>query len=939
MNKPYPITRILAIVLIIVLLAGWLPLNSSSAMVSFDNPATTPTPPQVIPPNKIDPNVMRLLQERPGEKVSIIVYMAKQADLSQQALPKGPAVENIDQQCEAVFQTLTQTAANTQGPVISVLQGTLGGVHGVQSSDIESFWIFNGLGATADRDTILKLAALPEVRYIYEDVKITIPPEELQSDEISSTVGGETALPWNLTRIQADRAWNELGYNGKGVVVGIIDTGVDPNHPALKSKYRGNHTYQVYSWHDFVDSSKLRPYDDQGHGTHVAGIILGDDGAGNITGVAPGVEWIAAKAIDAHGQGFSRALMSAMQWMLAPEGVPSLAPDVVNSSWGGPCGSEYFRVALESYRSAGIVPIFAAGNYGPASKSMAQPACLPEAISVGAIDENNTVASFSSRGPSPYGETKPELSAPGVNIRSTFPNGLYAIKKGTSMAAPHVTGVVALIRQAYPNILVDDIEKLLLNKAVDLGPAGLDNDYGWGRVDAYRALGGSVVEQPPGEVTPVAPSGNVSGRQPTFTWNAVSGAASYQLKIDALAGETTTTTHQAAEVCSGTTCSFKIASPLGGWAYTWQVRASNSAGDGPWSDTMSFTVSDGPSLPAATLVSPQGTISETQPVYQWNPANGATRYLLKVNSTSAAIIQNWYQSTDICSASACSARPSTKVTAGSYTWRVQTSNASSDGPWSDFLSFTVNSPTQPTPTLTPTLKPPTPTSTSIPPSTPTYTPTPTPTSTSTSVATPVATPANYDTYIVQPGDYLAKLARRWGVNWLDIATLNNIQYPYIIYVGQTLKIPPSGVQPTPISPPTSTPLPPGPTPVQPTPVTPNPGSETYTVQPGDYLAKLAQQWGVSWIEIATLNNIHYPYIIYVGQVLKKPGSSTPPTPGQPPIPTATPVPNSGQTYIVQPGDYLAKLAQQWGVSWQQIAALNNIYYPYIIYVGQVLKRP
>jgi len=763
MNKPYPIIRILAIVLIIVLLAGWLPLNSSSAMVSFDNPAPTPTPPQVIPPNKIDPNVLRLLQERPGEKVSIIVYMAKQADLSQQTLHKGPAVENIDQQREAVFQTLTQTAANTQGPVISVLrrqevEGTLGGVHGVQSSDIESFWIFNGMGATVDQDTILKLAVMPEVGYIYEDVKITIPPEELQSDEISSTVGGETALPWNLTRIRADRAWNELGYNGKGVVVGIIDTGVDPNHPALKSKYRGNHTYQVYSWHDFVDSSKLRPYDDQGHGTHVAGIILGDDGAGNITGVAPGVEWIAAKALDAHGQGFSRALMSAMQWMLAPEGVPSLAPDVVNSSWGGPCGSEYFRKALQSYRLAGIVPIFAAGNYGPASKSMAEPACLPEAISVGAIGENNTMASFSSRGPSPYGETKPELSAPGVNIRSTFPNGLYAVKKGTSMAAPHVTGVVALIRQAYPNMLVDDIEKLLLNKAVDLGPTGPDNDYGWGRVDAYRALGGRVIEEPPGEVTPVSPSGSVSGRQPTFTWNAVSGAASYQLKIDAMAGETTTTTHQAAEVCSGTTCSFKIASPLGGWAYSWQVRASNSAGDGPWSDILSFTVNS-PTQPTPT---PTPTLTPTQ-------------------------------------------KP-------------------------------------PTPTSTSTLKPATPTSTSIPPSTPTYTPTPTSTS--------VATPVNYDTYIVQPGDYLAELAQRWGVNWLDIATLNNIQYPYIIYVGQTLKIPRNGVQPTPV----------------PT----NPGGGTYTVQPGDYLAKLAQQWGVSWQQIAALNNIYYPYIIYVGQVLKKP---------------------------------------------------------------------
>lgn len=312
------------------------------------------------------------------------------------------------------------------------------------------------------------------------------------------------------------------------------------------------------------------------------------------------------------------------------------------------------------------------------------------------------------------------------------------------------------------------------------------------------------------------------------------------------------------------------------------------------------------------------------------------------------------------------------------------------------------------------------------------TPQPTPVPTVTPQPTPVETPVE-QTYVVRPGDYLAKLAQQWGINWQDLAAYNNISYPYTIYPGQVLKIPraattpmppsatpiytqtptptftasatmtPMLVTPTPILTPSVTPVvinpatqtptsaPSTDTPavvsltptltvtassvpaVTPTPspiatltpsptipwptaipvVTPiptltpvptnQPVEETYIVQPGDYLAKIARMWGVDWRDLAAWNNISYPYVIYSGQVLKKPGSA--PTPLPPPqLPTPTPgapppaTPISG-TYTVQPGDYLVKLARQWGVDWRYLAEINNIYYPYTIYPGQVLKVP
>jgi len=212
------------------------------------------------------------------------------------------------------------------------------------------------------------------------------------------------------------------------------------------------------------------------------------DAGGVAIGVAPGAQWIAAKALSDAGYGYDSWIHAAFEWLLAPAGDPALAPDVVNGSWGYRDDSyEAFQADVQALRAAGIVPIFAAGNEGPDPSSLRSPGSYPEAIAIGATDDLDQVAYFSSRGPSPWGEVKPEVSAPGVQIRSSLPGGTYGVANGTSMAAPHVTGLVALLLQADPTLSVDEVETILTSTALPLGDPIPNNDTGWGRIDAYRA--------------------------------------------------------------------------------------------------------------------------------------------------------------------------------------------------------------------------------------------------------------------------------------------------------------------------------------------------------------------------------------------------------------------------------------------------------------------
>jgi len=269
-----------------------------------------------------------------------------------------------------------------------------------------------------------------------------------------------------------------------------MDSGVDVSHPDLSSRWRGgsNSWYDPYGQH-------ATPADTSGHGTWTTGIMVGGDAGGTSIGVAPGAQWVAVKIFNDQGGSTATAIHQGFQWLLDPDGNPNTAdaPQVVNNSWtfANPGCNLDFEQDLESLRAAGILPVFAAGNGGPYSNSSYSPSNNPSAFAVGAVDNNDQVYAYSSRGPSTCGGSTgpfPELVAPGVNVRTTDRYGLYTNATGTSLAAPHVAGGLALLLSAYPDLDSGMQEQSLINSAVDLGASGPDDVYGYGRLDLYSAF-------------------------------------------------------------------------------------------------------------------------------------------------------------------------------------------------------------------------------------------------------------------------------------------------------------------------------------------------------------------------------------------------------------------------------------------------------------------
>lgn len=355
-----------------------------------------------------------------------------------------------------------------------------------QVSEIRSFWVSPVIAARAS-------PALIEDLSNREDVVQIRPDEPIYLEQTSfSQQGTEAGTAWNLELIGVNLAQQQLGLDGSGVVVANLDTGVDWQHPALLKKYRGYNPHgpaqHLGNWYVATNEPYQVPGDGNGHGTHTMGTMLGDDEAGNRTGVAPGARWIAVKLFNNQGYTYESWIHAAFQWILAPEGNPALAPDIVNCSWGSDIsGDARYRADVAALRSGGILTVFSAGNYGPSPYTIGSPASYPEALSVGAVDQDKFIALFSSRGPSPWNEVKPELSAPGVQIRSTFPGNGYATASGTSMAAPHVAGLAALLLQSNPLLTPDEIEEILQKTAEPLGAVIPNNDFGWGLVNAYAA--------------------------------------------------------------------------------------------------------------------------------------------------------------------------------------------------------------------------------------------------------------------------------------------------------------------------------------------------------------------------------------------------------------------------------------------------------------------
>ena len=349
---------------------------------------------------------------------------------------------------------------------------------------VRSLWIANAVAVTADASAIAALQARADVRSIDADAELPIQLADTGTPEPGVAA---TAAP---------ELWSH-GIDGSGVVVAALDTGVDLTHPQLASRYRGGSN----SWFDPY-GEHAEPMDIHGHGTQVMGVIV----AGTGIGMAPGARFIAARVFNDAGVSTDSAVHLAFQWLLDPDGNPATddAPDVVNASWGAQLATcdRTFEPDLVALRAAHILPVFAAGNDGPGASTDTSPGNLPEAFAVGATATATTIAPFSSAGPSRCdGGQFPALVAAGTGIRSTDRFGFEATAlAGTSFAAPHVAGALALLLQVAPRLSAADQASLLTQSAHDLGPAGADATFGAGSLDvaaAARLLSPTLDFSPP----------------------------------------------------------------------------------------------------------------------------------------------------------------------------------------------------------------------------------------------------------------------------------------------------------------------------------------------------------------------------------------------------------------------------------------------------------
>lgn len=454
-----------------------------------------------------------LLTQRSGQdKVPVLILMAEQADLSE-----AKFIKNKVRKGQYVYETLKNFAQTNQTEVIKVLN---------EMSDVpyRSYFIANIIAAELTPDQMESIATHNTVAQILPNEPLRMDIPIVEQTELSSR-----AVEWGVAHINANSAWS-LGYTGQGVVVGGQDTGYEWDHPALINQYRGYDSETMnadhnYNWHDAITSATGNPCptpspypcDDNNHGTHTMGTMVGDDGGANQIGVAPGAKWIACRNMD-RGDGTPETYLDCFQWFLAPSNLngnnpdPSKAPHVINNSWAcppsegcnGAASIEPLRQAIISLKSAGVVVVVSNGNNGGSCNTTVwPPALFQESFSVGATDINEIIAGFSSKGPAIYNNVsflKPEVSAPGVSVRSSVRNQGYGTSSGTSMAGPHVAGAVALIISANPGLAgqVETIEDILMATATprlstnDCGgiPSGSvpNNTYGHGIINALAAV-------------------------------------------------------------------------------------------------------------------------------------------------------------------------------------------------------------------------------------------------------------------------------------------------------------------------------------------------------------------------------------------------------------------------------------------------------------------
>jgi serine protease AprX len=465
----------------------------------------------------------RVLRDTAGGGVApIVVYLRDQADLS-----RAYAMRDENARGWYVYRTLKAHAARTQAPLRAWLRS--------RHAPYRSFWAANVIVSRGDRALVDELAGRRDVRLIesgraYDGLLAEPLPlrTPLAALEAAPTARARTkGVEWGVDDVHAPALW-ALGYTGQGMVVASADTGVRWTHAALESHYggwNGSAADHDYNWHDAIHSGggvcgadTVAPCDDSGHGTHTTGTAVGDDGAGNQIGVAPGAKWIGCRNMD-QGTGSPATYTECFQFFIAPTDLgganadPTKRPDVVTDSWTCPpsegCAANTLQTIVENTEASGIFVEASAGNGGPSCSSVVDPPAIYESsFSTGAVDSSNNLASFSSRGPvtsDGSNRMKPDVVAPGVNVRSAVNSSdtAYANFSGTSMAGPHVSGVVALLWSARPDLVrnIAATKQVLTqsaNPAVGNGGSGCggsssvpNDNFGWGLVDAAAAYNGS----------------------------------------------------------------------------------------------------------------------------------------------------------------------------------------------------------------------------------------------------------------------------------------------------------------------------------------------------------------------------------------------------------------------------------------------------------------
>ncbi len=429
----------------------------------------------------------------PGEMATVVVTLRDQA-----APASGAGTRRA--RLRQVIETRQAKARTSQVAIRKVLRDKAAKRSVARSTPL---WIVNGVSVTATADVIRELAGRADVARVSSD-EISLVPTAVPTAVLAATTLG--AAEPNQVAIGAPALW-DMGFTGQSVVVANLDTGVDVSHPDLAARWRGGSN----SWFDPYGEHPTTPTDLSGHGTATMGVMVGGDADGTTIGTAPGATWIAAKVFNDKGGASATALHQAFQWLLDPDHDPTTAdaPHVVNASWSigaGPGCDVSFQPDVQALRSAGILPVFAAGNFGAGVASGVSPANYPESLAVGAVNNADALYPASSRGPATCGGrsgTFPDVVAPGVEVYTAERYGMYQLASGTSLSAPHAAGALALLLSAQPGLSPDRQQAALTATAVDLGVVGPDTSYGNGRIDVGAAR--QWLQQEPDYAVSVSP--------------------------------------------------------------------------------------------------------------------------------------------------------------------------------------------------------------------------------------------------------------------------------------------------------------------------------------------------------------------------------------------------------------------------------------------------